>query len=156
MNLNATLIGQTIAFIVFVWFCMRFVWPHVMRALDERKKTIADGLAAGEKGRHELQLAEKRATEILRDTKQQATEILAQADKRAAEIVDEAKLHAKTEADNILAAAKADIGREVNAAREQLRARVTDLAVAGAARILKKEVDARAHAKLLDDVVREL
>ncbi|HEX9625368.1 MAG TPA: F0F1 ATP synthase subunit B [Acidiferrobacterales bacterium] len=156
MNINATLIGQTIAFIVFVWFCMRFIWPPVMHALEARKRNIADGLAAGEKGRHELTLAEKRATEILRETKQQATEILAQAEKRGAEIVEEAKQAAKTEAENILAAAKADIGREINAAREQLRARVTDLAVAGAARILKKEIDAQAHAKLLDDVVRQL
>jgi F-type H+-transporting ATPase subunit b len=156
MNINLTLIGQSITFIVFVLFCMKFVWPHLMKALEARKTTIADGLAAGEKGRHDLALAEKRAAEILRETKQQAAEILAQAEKRGADIVDEAKQAAKTEAENILVAAKADIGREINAAREQLRARVTDLAVAGAARILKKEIDAKAHAKLLDDVVRQL
>jgi F-type H+-transporting ATPase subunit b len=156
MNINATLIGQTIAFIVFVWFCMKFVWPHIMKALDERKKTIADGLAAGEKGKHELELAEKRAGDIVREAKSKAAEILSGAEKRAGDVVDQAKGQAKTEADGILAAARSEIDRERNAAREALRQQVAALAVAGAARILEKEIDARSHAKLLDDVVKQL
>jgi F-type H+-transporting ATPase subunit b len=156
MNINATLIGQTIAFIVFVWFCMKFVWPPIMRALEARKKTIADGLAAGEKGRHELELAERRAGDVVREAKGKAGEILAQAEKRVGEMVDAAKTQAKGEADGILAAARAEVERERNAAREQLRQQVAALAVAGAARILEKEIDAKAHARLLDDVVKQL
>jgi len=156
MNITATLIGQSIAFFVFVLFCMKYVWPPIMKALDERKKTIADGLAAGEKGKHELELAERRAGDVVRDAKGKAGEILSQAEKRAGEVIDEAKQQAKTEVEGILAAARAEIERERNAAREQLRQQVATLAVAGAARILEKEIDARSHAKLLDDVVKQL
>lgn len=156
MNITATLIGQSIVFFLFVAFCMKYVWPPIMNALDTRKKQIADGLAAGERARHELELAHKHGADMLRDTKQQAGEILAQSEKRAAEIIDEAKNAAKVEAERILAAARTDIGREINAAREQLRASVAELAVAGASRILEKEVDAKAHAKLLDAVVKQL
>jgi F-type H+-transporting ATPase subunit b len=156
MNINATLIGQSIAFFLFVWFCMKFVWPPIMKALEERKKTIADGLAAGEKGKHELELANRRAGDIVREAKGQATEILSQAEKHAGEVIDEAKNQARVEAEGILTAARAEIDRERNAAREQLRAAVAGLAVTGAARILEKEIDPKAHAKLLDAVVNEL
>ncbi len=156
MNINATLIGQTIAFFLFVMFCMKFVWPPIMNALNERKKQIADGLASAERGRHELELADKRAVEILREAKGHAAEILAQAEKRSAEVIDEAKTAARTEGENILKAAKAEISREINAAREHLRASVAELAVSGASRILEKEVDAKAHAKLLDSVMQQL
>jgi len=156
MNINATLIGQTIAFVLFVWFCMKFVWPPIMKALEERKKTIADGLAAGEKGKLELELATRRAGDVVREAKGQANEILSQAEKRAGEVVDAAKGQAKTEAEGILVAARAEIDRERNVAREQLRVAVSTLAVAGAARILEKEIDAKAHAKLLDAVVKQL
>ena len=156
MNINATIFGQIIVFALFVAFCMKVIWPPVMRALAERKKQIADGLASAEKGRHELELADKRSVEILREAKDHAAEILAQADKRSAEVIDEAKNAARTEAENILKAAKAEIGREINAAREQLRASVAELAVSGASRILEKEVDAKAHAKLLDSVMQQL
>lgn len=156
MNINATLIGQTIAFILFVWFCMKFVWPPIMKALEERKKTIADGLAAGEKGKYELELATRRAGDVVREAKGQANEILSQAEKRAGEVVDAAKGQAKTEAEGIMLAARAEIERERNMAREQLRAAVSTLAVAGAARILEKEIDATTHAKLLDAVVKQL
>ena len=156
MNISATLIGQSVAFFLFVWFCMRFVWPPIMKALDTRKKTIADGLAAGEKGRHELELAERRAGEVVREAKGKAGEILSQAEKRAGEVIDEAKHQAKVEADAILTAARAEVDRERNAAREQLRQQVATLAVAGAARILEKEIDAKSHARLLDDVVKQL
>jgi len=156
MNLNATMLGQSVTFLLFVVFCYMYVWPHIMKALDERKKTIADGLAAGEKGKHELELAQRRAGDIVREAKGKAGEILSQAEKRAGEVVDEAKNHAKSEAEGILAAARSEVDRERNAAREQLRQQVASLAVAGAARILEKEIDAKSHAKLLDDVVKQL
>lgn len=156
MNLNATLFGQMLAFVVFVWFCMKFIWPPLTRALDERKKTIADGLAAAEKGKRELELGEKKALETIKQAKQGAAEVIALAEKRAAEIADEAKEAAKAEAERIVAAARADIEQEVNRAKESLRAAVSELAVVGAARILEKEVDAKAHAKLLETVVKQL
>lgn len=156
MNINLTLIGQSLTFILFVWFCMKFIWPPLTRALDERKKNIADGLAAGERGRRELELGEKKALETIKKAKQEAAEVISLAEKRAAEIADEAKDHAKAEAERIVAAARAEIEQELNRAKEQLRAAVSELAVAGAARILEKEVDAKAHAKLLEGVVKQL
>jgi F-type H+-transporting ATPase subunit b len=135
---------------------MKFVWPPIMKALEERRRTIADGLAAGEKGRHELELAERRAGDVVRQAKGQAAEIVSQAEKRVGDMIDAAKTQAKTEAEGILAAARAEIERERNAAREQLRQQVATLAVAGAARVLQKEIDAKSHAKLLDDVVQQL
>ncbi|MBI3570878.1 MAG: F0F1 ATP synthase subunit B [Gammaproteobacteria bacterium] len=156
MNINATLIGQSIAFFLFVWFCMKFIWPPLTRALDDRKKTIADGLAAAEKGRRELEVGEKKALETIKQAKQAAAEVIALAEKRATEVAEEAKANAKVEAERIVAAARADIEQEVNRAKEQLRAAVSELAVVGAARILEKEVDAKAHAKLLETVVKQL
>ena len=156
MNINATLFGQTISFIFFVWFCMKFIWPPLMAALDERKKTIADGLAAAERGKKEKQLAENRAKEVLHEAKEQAADIIAHAQKRAQEIVDESKGQAKEEADRILASAQAEIQQEVNQAREALRNQVVSLAVSGAGRVLSKEIDAQAHNELLDDLVSNL
>ena len=132
MNINLTLIGQSITFAVFVWFCMKFVWPPIMAALNERKQKIADGLAAAERGAHEQELAQKKATETMHEAKQQAQEIINQAQKRASEIVDEAKEGARAEAERIVTAANAEIEQEVNRAREQLRGQVASLAVAGA------------------------
>ncbi len=156
MNINATLIGQSIAFFLFVWFCMKFVWPPIMRALDDRRRTIADGLAAAERGKREQELGEKRAIKVVKEAKNAAAEVIVLAEKRAAEIAEEAKGQAKAEAERIVHAARADIEQEMNRAREQLRAAVGELAVAGAARILEKEVDAKAHAKLLDTLVKQL
>ncbi len=156
MNINATLIGQMIAFVLFVGFCMKFIWPPLMKALADRQRTIADGLAAAEKGKLEQQLGEKQALDTIRQAKQDAAEVIALAEKRAAEIADEAKAAAKTEADRIVVAAHAEIAQDVNRAKEQLRAAVSELAVVGAARILEKEVDAKTHAKLLDTVIKQL
>ena len=156
MNINATLIGQSITFFVFVWFCMKFVWPPIMNALAERRKQIADGLAAGERGKHELDLASKRAVENLHDAKQKAAEIIAQADKRAAQLVEEAKAAAKLEADRMIAGAQASIAQETVRAKEALRGQVAGLAVAGAEKILRREIDAKAHADLLDAIKNEL
>ncbi len=156
MNINLTLIGQSITFFFFVWFCLKFVWPPIMGALVDRKKLIADGLAAGEKGKHDLDLAEKRVVTKLKEAKGKAAEIINHAEKRAGEIVDEAKDHAKVEAERIVAGAQSDIEQEVNRAREELRKSVADLAIVGASKILEKEVDAKAHAKMVDNLVAQL
>ena len=156
MNFNATLIGQSITFVLFVWFCMKFVWPPIMNALETRKKQIADGLAAADRGKHELELAAKKAGDNMRDAKAQAAEVIAQAEKRAAQIIEEAKVAAKEEGDRQLAAAQANIAQETNRARESLREQVAGLAVAGAEKILRREVNAQTHADLLGQLKAEL
>ncbi|MDR3395844.1 MAG: F0F1 ATP synthase subunit B [Parasulfuritortus sp.] len=156
MNINATLIAQAIMFALFVWFCMRFVWPPIVGALEARKKQIADGLAAADRGKHELELAAKRATESMHDAKVRASEIIAQAEKRSAQIIDEAKNTAKAEGERMLVAARAEMEQDVFRAREQLRGHVAELVVAGAEKVLRREVDAKAHADLLDAIKNEL
>lgn len=156
MNINATLIGQAISFIFFVWFTMKFVWPPIMSALEERKKKIADGLAAAERGKHEQALAEQRATEVIAEAKQEASNIIAQAQKRANEIVEEAKETARAEGDRIVTSANAEIEQEVNRAKESLRGQVVSIAVAGAGKVLKREIDAKAHDDLLQDLVSQI
>lgn len=156
MNINLTLIGQSITFAIFVWFCMKVVWPPIVNALEARRKQIADGLAAADRGKHELELAARRATETLHDAKQKAAEIIAQAEKRAAQLIDEAKTAAKGEGERQLAAAQAEIQQEVFRAREQLREQVANLVVAGAEKVLRREVDAKAHAELLEAIKNEL
>jgi F-type H+-transporting ATPase subunit b len=156
MNFNATLIGQTIAFIVFVWICMKYVWPPLMGILEERTAKIAEGLAAAQRGQQDLEDAKAKVGESLSESKQQAQEIINQAQKRANEIVDEAKDSAREEADKIKAAATADIDQQVNSAREHLRKEVSVIALAGAEQILKREVDANAHAAVLDDLVAQI
>ena len=156
MNMNATLIGPSIAFFVFVWFCLKFIWPPLMNALNERRKTIADGLAAAERGQHEQELAQKRAAEVLLQAKQQANEIIGRAEKRANEIVEEAKGDAKQEGARIITAAQAEIDQEVHRAREALRTQVVGIALAGAEKVLEKEIDAAAHGELLNKLVAEI
>ena len=156
MNINATLIAQTIMFILFVWFCMKFVWPPIMQALSDRKKQIADGLAAGERGKQELEQASKSAADEMLIAKQKAAEILAQAEKRSSQVVEEAKGLAQEEGDRIVSMAKAEVEQEIVRAREALRQNVADLAVAGAAKLLDREADAKAHAELLKKIKAEL
>jgi F-type H+-transporting ATPase subunit b len=156
MNINFTLISQAVAFSIFIWFTVKFVWPPLLRAIEERQKTIADGLAAGERGRHELELASQRSSDVLKEAKQRASEIILQAEKRATEIVEESKKTAKEEGDRIIAGAKADIEHEVFSAKEALRQHVAELAVAGAAKILRREVDAKAHADMLTSIGEDL
>ena len=156
MNINATLIGQAIAFFLFVVFCMKYVWPPILHALEERKKKIADGLAAGEHGKHEQALAEERAKELLREAKEQAGEIITRADKRAAEIVDEAKEDARAEGGRMLTAARAEIDQEVNRAKEDLRGQVVSIALAGASKVLEHEVNESTHAELLNKLAAEI
>ena len=156
MNFNATLIGQMITFAVFVWFCMKYIWPPLMAALDERNARIADGLAAAQRGQQDLEDAKVKVGESLTEAKQQAQEIINQAQKRANEIVDEAKDVAREEADKIKTAATADIDQQINSAREHLRKEVSSIALAGAEQILKREVDAKAHAAVLDELVAQI
>jgi F-type H+-transporting ATPase subunit b len=156
MNFNATLIGQSIAFAVFVWLCMKYIWPPLMAALDERNARISEGLAAAQRGQKELEDAQAKVGESLGDAKQQAQEIINQAQKRANEIVDEAKEAARDEADKIKVAATADIDQQVNSAREHLRREVSVIALAGAEQILKREVDAKVHAAVLDELVAQI
>lgn len=156
MNINATLIGQAITFAILIWFTMKFVWPPLTAAMDERAKKIADGLAAGERAKHDLELAAKRSAEVIREAKEKAAEIIANGDKRAAEIIEAAKSQAKVEADRMIAGAQAEIEQEVFRAKEQLRGQVSAIALAGAAKILGREVDAQAHNDLLDKLVAEI
>jgi F-type H+-transporting ATPase subunit b len=156
MNINFTLISQAMVFAIFIWFTVKFVWPPLMRATENRQKTIAEGLAAGERGKHELELASHRSADVVREAKQRATDIISQAEKRAAEIVEEAKVAAKEEGGRILVGAKAEVEQEVFRAREALRQQVADLALAGAAKILRREVDANVHADLLTSIKAEL
>ena len=156
MNINLTLLMQAVAFGVFIWFCARFIWPVLMRAIETRQQQIADGLAAGEEGRQSLTRTEKRIGEMMTEAKTRASEIVAQGERLKSETVEQAHADAQAEADRILAAAKTDIQQEVQRAKEALRGQVAELAVAGAAKILKREVDAKAHAELLAELQRQL
>jgi len=156
MDITFTLIAQALTFAILIWFTAKFVWPPLMLAIENRQKTIADGLAAAERGKHDLDLAAKRSAELLREAKEKAADILASGDKRASEIVEAAKLQAKVEADRIISGAKAEIEQETFRAKEQLRSHVSAIALAGAAKILGREVDAKAHNDLLDKLVAEM
>ncbi|PXX79391.1 F0F1 ATP synthase subunit B [Rivihabitans pingtungensis] len=156
MDINATLLGQALTFAVLVWFTMKFVWPPLTNMMDERAKRIADGLAAAERGKQDLEEASRRVEAEIRAAQQKATEMLINAEKRANQIVEEAKQAARTEGERIIADAKAEIDQEVLRAKESLRSQVAGLAVAGAEKILRKEVDASKHADLLASIKAEL
>ncbi|MGB1200067.1 MAG: F0F1 ATP synthase subunit B [Cognaticolwellia aestuarii] len=156
MNINATLIGELIAFVVFVIFCMKFVWPPLMAAIEDRQKTIADGLAASDRAAKELELAQGKATAQLKEAKAQAAEIIEAAKKREAQMIEEAAEKAQAEKEKILAAGHAEIETERNQAKEELRQQVAVLAVAGAEKILERSIDAAAHSDILDKLVAEL
>lgn len=156
MNLNATLFAQTIVFLVLALVTMKLIWPNVIAALEERRKKIADGLAAAEKGNASLADAEVRIRQLETDARAKAQEILAQADKRFAAVVDESKAAAKAEADRLIASAKAEIDSEIQRAKDGLRDQVAALAVAGAEKILRREVNAQAHADLLGQLRQDL
>jgi len=156
MNINFTLIAQAIAFAVLIWFTVKFVWPPLLKAIETRQKEIADGLAAAADGRNALEVAAKKSEVTLTEAKQKASEIVAQAEKRGTQIIEEAKANAKAEGERIIAGAKAEIDQEVNRAKEGLRAQVSTLAIAGAEKILRKEIDAKAHSELLSKLAAEL
>jgi F-type H+-transporting ATPase subunit b len=156
MSFNLTLFAQAAAFALFIWFTVKFVWPPMLAAIEARQKQIADGLAAAEKGKQSLEVSARQAEQAIREARGRAADIVAQAEKRGAQLVEEAKNAAKTEGDREKAAAKADIAQEAQRAREQLREQVAALAVAGAEKILRREVDAKAHADLLDGIKKQL
>jgi len=156
MNINFTLIGQAIVFILFTWFCLKFIWPPVVKALAERNKKIADGLAAAEHGVRQQELAEEKAKERLHVAKQEAAEVISQAQRRANQIVEEAKTAAVTESERIKESARAEVDQEVNRAKEALRKQVSALAVVGAEKILKREIDTRAHSDVLNELVSQI
>ncbi|MEZ5523621.1 MAG: F0F1 ATP synthase subunit B [Pseudomonadales bacterium] len=156
MNINATMIGQMLTFVVFVWFCMKFIWPPITSALAERKKKIADGLSAADRAEQDLELAKEKATQQLKEAKQQGAEIIEQANKRATQLVEEAKEQAREEGERLLVAAQAEIEQEFNRAREELRTQVAAVAVAGAEKVLGAKVDAAEHSAMLDKLAAEL
>ena len=156
MNINFTLIAQAIAFAVLIWFTVKFVWPPLLKAIEARQKEIADGLAAASEGRSALEVAAKKSEVTLNEAKLKASEIIGQAEKRATQIVEEAKGNAKIEGDRILTCAKAEIDQEVNRAKEGLRAQVSALAIAGAEKILRKEIDGKVHSEMLSKLAAEL
>jgi F-type H+-transporting ATPase subunit b len=156
MDINLTLISQAVAFAVFIWFTAKFVWPPLLTAIENRQKEIADGLAAAERGKHDLELATRRSADVLRETKEKSADILAQAERRAQQIVEEAKAAARVEADKVVASAKAEIAQEAEHAKQVLRERLAELAVSGAEKILRREVNAAAHAEMLASLKQEL
>ena len=156
MNINFTLFAQAIVFAAFIWFTVKFIWPPLLRAIETRQKQIADGLAAAEQGKKSLEVSSKQAGQAIQEARGRAAEIVAQAEKRGSQVIEEAKAAAKAEGDREKAAAKADIQQEASRAREQLREQVAALAVAGAEKILRREVDAKAHADLLDGIKKQL
>ena len=156
MDINMTLLGQTIAMIVFVWFCMKFIWPPLLGAIEERQEKIAEGLAAADKGQESLAKATAESESIIEGARKQATSILDQANARANEIVAEGKSDGVKERERQLSAAKAEIEQEANRAREELRAQVSALAVASAEKILEREIDSKQHADILGKLAAEL
>jgi F-type H+-transporting ATPase subunit b len=156
VDINATLWGQTIAMVVFVWFCMKFIWPPILNALEERQKQIEEGLAAADKSQEALEAAQVEAETIIAEARQQATGILDQAHSRANEIVAEGKDAGVKERERQLAAAKAEIEQETNKAREELRGQVSAIAVASAEKILRREIDSKTHEDILGKLAQEI
>lgn len=156
MDINASLIGQMVTFGILVLFTMKFVWPPLTQMLDERAKRIAEGLAAADRAKHDLELAEKNAADKMREAKLQAVEIISQAEKRASQLVDEAKENARLEGERLIAGAKAEVDQQIYHAKEELRQQVASLAIIGAEKILRREVNAAAHSDLLASINAEL
>ncbi len=156
MNFNATIIGQSIAFFVFVWFCMKYVWPPITAILEERQKKIADGLEAADRAQRDLRLAQDKSADSLREAKKKSAELIEQANKRSSQIIDEAKDKAREEGQRLVAGAKAEIDREVQRVKEALRAQVASIAIAGAEKILEKHIDKAANEELVKKLAAEL
>jgi F-type H+-transporting ATPase subunit b len=156
MNINLTLFAQGVTFFLFIWFTVKFVWPPILAAIEERRTTIADGLAAADKGARSLEEAQVKITGMVEEARGHARQILDQAQTRANGIVEEARAGATQERDRILQSAQADIDQQINRARDELRGQVAAIAVAGAEKILAREIDARAHQDLLDKLVAQI
>jgi len=156
VNITATLLAQIVAFVLLIFFVNKYLWGPLTAMMAERQKKIDDGLAASEKGKHELELAEKGAVNKLKDAKNQAAEIIVQSEKRAGEIVEEAKANARAEGDRLVTAAKAEIDQEANRVREEIRGSVAAIAIAGAGKILNKEINESVHADLMNDLAKQI
>ena len=156
MDINATLIGQVLGFLILVWFTWKFIWPPLLGAIEERQKKIADGLAAADRGQKDLEDAKAKAGDIVREAREKAVQVVDQASKRSGELIDEAKHTAVAEGERLVAAARAEVATESARARDGLRREVAALAVAGTQRLLGREVDARAHAELLEQLAAEI
>ncbi|MFQ3227497.1 MAG: F0F1 ATP synthase subunit B [Pseudomonadales bacterium] len=156
MNINLTLFGQMVTFAIFVWFCMKFVWPVIIGAMEERQQKIADGLDAADRAMRDLEAAKSEATDQMKEAKQEAAGIVDQANKRANQIVDEAKVLAVAEGDRLKVAAEAEIEQEINRAKEELRSQVAGLAIAGAEKILEASIDDKANRALVDKLATQL
>jgi F-type H+-transporting ATPase subunit b len=156
MNLNFTMVAQIIVFALFIWVCVKFIWPHLLKAIETRQKTIADGLAEAERGRSSLADAQKQTDVILKEARGRAQEIMAAAEKSASQRIEESKSQAKSEGERLVTAAKSQIGQEVQSAKQALREQVASLAVSGAEKILRREVDAKAHADMLNQLKAQL
>lgn len=156
MDINATLIGQFITFALFVWFTMKFVWPPVTKAMQERKEKIADGLAAAERGKHDFELAQNKSAEMMREGKVQASVIIDEANKRAGHIIEEAKNQAREENERIFTLGKAEIERELEKAKQHLKNQIAIIAMNGAEKILKHNIDKAANTELLDSLITEI
>ena len=156
MNINLTLFGQMVTFAIFVWFCMKFVWPVIITAMEERQQKIADGLDAADRAMRDLEAAQDKATDQMKEARQEAAGIVDQANKRASQIVDEAKQQAITEGDRLKVAAEAEIEQEINRAKEELRASVAGLALAGAEKVLEASIDDKANRALVDNLASQL
>lgn len=156
MNLNATILGQVISFAIFVWFCLKFVWPPLVAALEERKRKIADGLDAADRALRDLDLAQNKAADQLREAKQQAAVLIEEARKRAGQIVEESKDRAREEGERLIVAARAELDQELHRAREELRGKVSALALAGAERILARTIDEQLGREIVDDLAGQL
>lgn len=156
MDINATIMGQTIAMIVFVYFCMKFIWPPIIQALEERQQGVADGIAAADKAHTELAAATEKSAAIIAEARERALEIVEQASQRANQVMADAKSDAMTEGQRLVEAARSEIERESNRAKDTLRGEVASIAIAGASKLLNREVDQKTHADLLDKLVAEL
>ena len=156
MNMNMTLLGQSISFALFVWFCMKFIWPFITTAMRERQKKIAEGLDSASRAQRDLELAQEKATQLLRETKEQAAEILEQTNKRASLLIEEAKEQARAEGVRLVESAKAEINQEINRAKDDLRAQMSELIIQGAEQILESTVDAKAHSELVGKLAAQL
>ena len=156
MNINLTLFGQMVTFAIFVWFCMKFVWPVIFLAMEERQQKISEGLDAADQAARDLEVAQSKATDQMKEAKIKAASIVDQANKRASQIVDEAKQQAVAEGDRLKVAAEAEIEQEVNRAKEELRASVAGLALAGAEKVLEASIDDKANRALVDDLASQL
>lgn len=156
MEINATLIGQLITFAILVWFTMRYVWPPIVKAMNEREKKIAAGLESAERGKRELEMAERKALNIIREAKEEASRIIEQSHKRADGLVEEAKEKSRQEAERIIERAREEIAREVIQAKEELRKQLATLAIAGAEKVIQQQLDAKSHAALLNQFAAEI